>query len=357
MARPNFFAENKHRTFPFLEDFQELREVSSPSLSLAGIYDMQLLPNDAVVDFGCDLNVRSDYGPDTTVFLAEVRRAGGFFVFEFRCTSTELTDKVLLFSRKVDSDDWETEYQNHYSLAVEPSLGPCLTESTSWEGYLVTGTMESLRQILPSDGDKLKGPTVQEVLDGDRTGAIVEPALVRAVSASYLNSLNLANADRTRAENPEECQPLRWPFTVQPIYIRNRCLRGNIRFVEGYNMVIDQETGEEGNRLTLNAVVGGGQGEPCEEVSLFADDQPPRGGSLLTGGPKCTEVIRTINGVGGRVVDLLSGPGVLITSEPENHRIIIDFDMGNLALCYDDEPFEQSLCPEESVSQSFCGPA
>lgn len=347
MARPNFFNENKGRTFPFLQDFQENREVSESSLSAVAIYDIQLLPNDAIVDFGCNLGVLIDYDPAVhVIYLAEVRRQESNIVFDFRCTAPDLADKALLFSRAVTSADYETEFNDAVDVGLEFSLSisEC-GDDTDWNGYLSTGSMETLAEILENDGDKLKG---------DSLGAIIEHGLVRSLQDTFMRSINLANADRTRAENPSGCIGKSWPFTIQPIYINRECITGHIRFVEGYNTVIDQDALD--GSLTLNAAVGGGAGEPCEEVPLFGSEAAPEGDTLLTGGPTCSEVIRSINGVGGRVVDLLSGPGVTITSDPDNNRVIADFNMRNLALCYEEDDFDESSCPEESTSNAICGP-
>ena len=347
MARPNFFNENMGRTFPFLEDFQEIQEelAESISLSMSGgiIYDMQLLPNDAIVDFGCNIGIRAAYDPDAhIVYLAEVRRQQSNFVFEFRCTSPDLADRILLFSRPIADTDYATEYNESVNVGLEfsQSLSECGDDS-DWDGYLSTGTMETLATILTAEGDKLKG---------DEAVAIVEPALIRSLQGTFIRSISLANADRTRAENPSGCPELAWPFTIQPVYIARECLTGPIRIVEGYNTEVDQS--DVDNSLTINAALGGGAGEPCVEVPVFPSEAPAIGDSVLTGGPKCNEVIRSINGVGGRVLDVLSGAGVSITSDPDNSRIYVDFDMNNLALCFDGETVDEYDCSESSTSQS-----
>ena len=68
------------------------------------------------------------------------------------------------------------------------------------------------------------------------------------------------------------------------------------------------------------------------------------------------QVHGTINGVGGRVLDLFSGDGVTIRSEPNNNLIILDVDTKNLAVCFDEADPEESFCPAESISVTFCGP-
>lgn len=325
MARPNFLAENQGRTFPFTPHFQEELAVSEESLSAAGIYNMQNLPNDAIVDFGCIMGVQSYFVEGTSsVYLFEIRREGSLFVFEFRSTAPGLEEYALSFSRSVTSDDFETEYSDALPITLDfsQSASNCVSD-VNWEGYLVTGSMLELAELLDDDGDKLKG---------DELDAIVEPALVHNMSYAHARSINLANADRTRADNADDCDSLVWPFTIQPIYVNHLCAIGKIRFKPGYNCVIDQDSEE--NSITIGAEVAAGEGEPCDEVLLFDSESPPTGETLVTGGPACNEVFRSINGVGGRVVDILSGAGVVINSDPENHQIVVDINLHDLAVCY-----------------------
>lgn len=345
MARPNFLNENQNRTFPFLKHFQEEESISNPSsMSL----DMRLLPNSAIVDFGATTGVLAFYEEENhVIYLYEVRRQGAQFLFTFKSTAPSLANKRLQFLRDVDSTDYETEYVDatgdvESSASLSESL--CV-EDPIWSAYLVTGTMEELAEILHSNG---------MVLVGEPDEAVIEPALVRSLEGAFARSINLANGDRTRAENADDCKQLQWPFTIQPLYINHECMIGPIRFKEGYNTVIDQDDVE--NSITIGATVGAGAGEPCEEVPLFPGEQPPAGEELLTGGPKCNDVIRSINGVGGKVLDILSGLGVIVQASPSQHEITVDIDMSNLAVCFDESVIEES-CTDTVTPDPLCGPA
>ena len=347
MPHPNFLNENRGRTFPFLGHFQELLEVSeSTSISIPTVFTMSQLPNSAVVDFGCTMGVLSFFEEGQhTVYLFEVRRQQSNIIFEFRSDAPGLADRALLFSRDVTSDDYETEYADSLFIGVEFSLSEstCVADQI-WEGYMASGTMREVIELLTMNGMKIRG---------DVTEAIVEPALVRSLVDSYARSINLGNGDRTRATNPPECiQPVH-PFTTQPLYIERECMIGPIRWKEGFNCAIDQD--DTDNSITINGAVGGGLGEPCDEVEIFPGEQPPAGSTLLTGGATCNEVIRSINGVGGRVVDVLSGRGVTVTSDLTNNAVVIDIDTNDLAVCFQGEDPEESFCPEESEN-SLCGP-
>jgi hypothetical protein len=314
------------------------------------IWGMQNLPNDAIVDFGCTFGV--DIGYDASldkVYLHTIRRTATSLIFDFRTTVRGLDEAqyVLRFTRSLTEDDYVTEYVNiPVSEEIEASVSQCGSSSLNdWGGYLVTGNLESLKELL-QDGD---------VIRGDVDGAVVEPGLVRSQRKTFLRRVYLANGERTRTTNPPGCEQQTWPFTRQGIYPARHCLIGNVRFIEGYNVTIEQLPSE--NKLTINATVGGGQGEPPVEVPVFADEEPADGRNLLTGGPKCNEVIRSINGVGGRVVDLFAGAGCTIEADPDNHQLIVDFGMNNMALCYDGDDFEVSLYEEPTPRSPYCGEA
>lgn len=349
MAVPNFLNSNKGRTFPFLQHAQELIELSeSSSISIDTVFSMSLLPNSAVVDFGSVMGSQSFYEEGTHhVYLFEIRREATTFAFDFRSTAPGLAGLSLVFRRAIASDDFETEYvsestENEVSVSGSLSVSECVQDSI-WSGYMVSGSMEELAEILVSQGD---------VLRGGEDDVIVEPALNRSLVDQYIRSINLANDDRSRAENASGCQQLNWPFDIAPLYLNHSCMTGQIRWKEGYNVTIDQDDIE--NSITINAVVGGGEGEPCEEVPLFTEETAAQGQTLLSGGPDCNDVIRSINGVGGRVLDLLGGRGVIVTPEPNRNRLIIDIDMTDLKVCAD---FVNPEEIESSISASFCGPA
>jgi hypothetical protein len=141
----------------------------------------------------------------------------------------------------------------------------------------------------------------------------------------------VANAERTRANAPQGCREYCWPFPLQNHYVNCECLIGDIRFVEGYNCCISQN--DLDNTITINACLGGGKGQPCSEVAIFADEEAPQGKSTLSGSLKCSEVIKSINGVGQRFYEILGGPGVTVTPYPDVNKIVVDVNLHTLAVC------------------------
>jgi len=178
----------------------------------------------------------------------------------------------------------------------------------------------------------------------------VEPATIQNMAGSYVRTVNVANAERTRSTKPDECRDHCWPFPLKKHYIACTCLEGVIRIKPGYNTNIYQE--EYDNKLILEADPGAGEGPACGPVPLFAEEDAPRDRTTLDGGLTCDEVIRSINGVGKQFFAITGGAGVVVSAVPEQHKIVIDVDLHNLAACID-LPDQGSLSSMSS-SESSC---
>jgi len=150
---------------------------------------------------------------------------------------------------------------------------------------------------------------------------------------SIVNSFELANNDRTRATNPLGCDPLEWDFTTGLVYEAARCVQGEVKLKAGYNVQIRVQ--ESSNTIVLSPLTGAGEGNPCEEVELFAGETPPIGATntLLEGGALCNEVLRAINGVGGEHFKIVGGQGVSINPDPLNNCVDIDVNLLTMDLC------------------------
>jgi hypothetical protein len=347
--RPSFYNDNINRDYPFLHE------------QTGG------LPDYAIADFGCIMGAESGYraGVDT-VNLSRIRSVGGYVEYEFTTTAPGLEGKVLRFVRAVSDEDYITDYaesidENTDSTidcsinceSCNPTPDEDCANDNPWTGYLVTGKVAKLAQWLPecTPIDCEEGSRVVCVF----TGTVpVEPSLIQSLSGSYARSLNVANADRTRASAPQECKDYCWPFDIQDHYTACACVIGNIRFVEGYNACISQS--DLDNTITINACVGGGAGEPCTPPLVTDDEAPPEGRQTLDGALKCDEVIRTINGVGDRFFEIVGGTGVVITPVPEENKVIVDINLQTLALCADIREQSSLVSESSSIGDCDCGP-
>lgn len=334
MPQTPYYNENAQRSYPFVAD-----DVSGNVLD--GLTDQ------AVVDAGFMVGVGSGFVDGThRIWLSAVARDDDQFTFTFLSDAPGLADKSLVFTRAISGEAYETEFvefAEEGSVSESSSVTDCT--DTPWTGFLVTGNLSELADQL-ANGESYEGE------------AYVEDALVQNLSQSYVRSVNMANGERTRSENREGCNPVCWPVELQPLYVNSTCLTGPIRFKPGFNSIIEQNNTE--NSIIFSAQVGAGEGEPCEEVPLYEGEASPTGSSLLSGGPGCNDVIRSIAGVGGRVLDIVGGLGITVTSDPDNHKVTVNVDAHDMAVCFADaEDGESVNCPpaDESVGPCDCGPA
>lgn len=389
MARVGFYNENEYRDYPFrtqtapLDIAAYVQYSSSSSASIAGsssssavpLYD---LPSELIVDFGAIMGVASDYSDarGDFVYLYRLRRSGGYVLFEFRTTADAAKTQSLYFVRSLTDpefkQDWAESWSNQsgdppfpfvdtsssIAQSVSSSAAFCDRDTVCddqdrrwkcggvgcqesvWEGFLITGRFEALADML-ADGDEL-------------VFAIglwaIEPARVQNLNKSFVQSLNIANRDRSRHTPPEGCDSASSAYPVVT-YLGRRCLQGDISFKEGYNCLIRQDN--TNNTLTFNGQVGAGAGEPCEEVPLYPGESPPADSRYLGGGPACDEIIRTINGKGGPALRLLGGPGVRVYDSPTDaSTVFVDADLGTFAVCLTPELQPGDPCYVSSSSSS-----
>lgn len=308
-----FYNTNANRAYPFVVN-------ESPATAL---------PHAIVVDAGFRVGPLSRFVAGThTIYLAGIRRQGSWFYLDFASDAPELYDATLTFARHVANEDYLFEDTDsgrsglsESSQSDSASSGSC--DEPLWSGYLVTGKVAALEALLPTDGSVAYAST----------DAVIEPALVQVLTEGYVTRLSVANDDRTRVDAAEDCDEVVFGFDTGLVYVAERCLIGEIAFKPGYNCSITQQSAD--NAITIDGIVGAGAGEPCEVEPLFPGETPPAGSNLLEGGPLCNEILRSINGIGGRQFSILTGTGVTITSVPEENKLVMTVDMSGLALCYD----------------------
>ena len=330
-----WYDENMGRSFPLLADTVDVRLPDGTfPVEPSGADNLRYLSNRVLVDFGSIIGPDAGYDDATdVVYLYRVARDEGLFTFEFRSTAAGLDGLSLIFCRDIDEERFAVE---RVDATDEDEECPA---ASIWSGYLVTGDLAPLRALLPED--------VHDI-SGDETFA-VEPTLSRNLGLSSLDAIHLANGERTLASTPPGCREPCYDYERKDVYIQATCLQGPLRFQEGYNNAIVQNSNE--GSLTFAARSGAGEGEPCGEVSLFEGEEPPQGSSLLTGGHTCDETIRSINGVNKRLFAIIGGNKVAVepaTTDLHQFRVII---LGT------DEPPTDCDPPVDSEEPCECGPA
>ena len=213
------------------------------------------------------------------------------------------------------------------------------------QGFIVLGDTRKIRQALPNPGDNFTG------------SSRILPGLVQTRRGLRADNITVATLDRTRADTAAGCRDYCWPVTADPYHVSAKRLTGSLIFEEGYNCLLRQSLSE--NSITIGAAVGSGAGQPCEETALFEGESPPTGSVLLSGGPACDEIFRTINGVGGRVVSLRGGQGVSVSYLNDTFTIQIDINAEDMAVCVPEISDPPPGClPVDAYSsdQCECGP-
>jgi hypothetical protein len=313
MASAVFYSQNEGRAYPLVDVDTELLMLYSGGGELP-------LPNDAIVDVTLVLGIGADFDPRThRVYLYEVSRSGNRFDFVFRFDLPTLTGRLLTFCRYLEDPEFATSYAVAADDAGSSST-ELVCDGIVTEGWLVTGKMASLAGLL-ADGQWLRRA------DGQ---VQVEPARIQTLDGGFIRTLNLANAARIKVDN-DLCSPIS-SAVPDDFVINAMCLQGPVRFRAGFSCAIEQDT--LNNQITINAAVGSGLGEPCEDVPLFDGESPPGGSNLFSGGPACHEIIKTINGLSGPHVRVSSGRGVRVeASEDDPHRLIVRIDFHGVAVC------------------------
>jgi hypothetical protein len=320
MPASDWYDMNTQRAYPFVRGTVRLPE--SGPLTLANLAD------DVVADAGFVVGPRSGFETGVhSVYLSKVRRTGDFFYLEFSSDAPGLASTPLVFTRSVDDNDYKLEYADSGTMGLS-DVSDSASGSASlscdeplWYGFLVHGRTAALESLLAGDG----------AVDRGHGSSIVEPALVQNLALSQVTRFILANDDRTRVSAPAGCEETVFPYQTDVTRVYAECVVGDVVFKPGYNcgMRVNAELGS----LTFLASVGAGEGEPCDQVRLFADETPPAGSNLLEGGLRCNEVLRSINGVGGRQFTIEAGPGVTISARPEDNVLVVAANMSGLAVC------------------------
>lgn len=292
-------------------------------------------PDPLLVDAGFSAGPKSRFDTGThRIWLSGVRRQGAFFHLDFQCDAPELFGVPLTFSRHAADGDFATEFIDSGTMGLSASsLSGSVSENLEecdeplWSGFVVTGRIAAFDTLLPSDGQAT-------------FLAYVEPALVQNLSESCVVKFALANDDRTRVSPAADCGDSTDLSGVS--HVQAVCVVGDVVFKPGFNANVRQSLTD--NSITLGASVGDGAGEPCDTVPLYAGESPPDGSSLLEGGPRCNETVRSVNGIGGPQLTLVAGRGVTITSLPEVNKVTVVVNMSGLALCFDSVSARSESC-------------
>lgn len=339
MATTDWFVDNGARAYPFL----------SSALDAPAVHSLAArMPLDTVLDAQVIFGVDFAYDAATyTVWLYSVERVGADeLTFTWRVTAP--ADDILggyayEVVNTITVDGTIQESRSDINPITDES--PCGT-TTTWEMQLIFGPMtpESLDSWIEPD----------ETIISDPDELAIEPGCVQSLYAHYSRAVALSNAGRTRA-TADNGDDLTWLVPEQPYYTAADCLDGAIRFVDGHNAAVDINA--TSNSITLNARVGAGAGEACEEIARYDGDIPPAERDTLDGGLRCNEVLRSFNGLPGRSVVIQAGDGVRVDARPDEHKLVITVGVSSSAGCHvisDDEVADSIACAEAAAIEEAC---
>ncbi len=342
MSQLGFYVENEFRSYPLVYQSSGIR-----------------LPTEVIVDFGCVMMPDADFEMGVhKIWLYQITYSDSTFTFEFKSDAPGLVGRSLVFDFNENDTEFTTRF-SHDNMALSSlyysSESYGCYENIRWEGYMVVGkikyTFVSLSNRFNLDkgiilhqqpGDKIEWTDgaylLEQVIEAtngsfirDNVGAtVVEPALVQNLKNTYVKKIGLANKARTITTLPEVCATSS-ETQSEEVYVNKDCVVGDVKIKPGYNCNIFVNINN--NSITVSGAVGEGEGQPCEEVPLYEGEVSPDGGALLSGGPQCKDVIKSINGISGRVVKIQGGLGVTVRNDDKPHTITVDPDHSNMALC------------------------
>lgn len=283
MPRPGFYNDNEYRAYPFIYN----KPATLPAL-----------PTNVILDAGFIMGLDARYDETVhTVWLASITKTGELFEFTFK---TNATTAPVSFTRHTN-----TEWALEDSESAVDTTNPCADEPI-WSGFIATGPLDKLVAVFNT-------AAVNNVWTLQPNDYQIEPARIQNLNKAYLRSISVGNYDRVKVP----------PCGVtggndsREIVLNSRCMRGDIRFKEGYNCLITQT--DRANEIEVTAAKGAGAGatssELCAnngELPLYPGEPLPEDSKFYSGGPACNELISTINGMGGPNINLIGGAGINI---------------------------------------------
>lgn len=313
MPRPGFYNDNEHRAYPFIlhadqDDF---------------------LPDSLVVDINVIMGLDSEFDPTAhTVWLSEVSRAGNTLTLTLQTNAPGAAEPLMFHRDLTAGQEWETEFVE--SGPYVKDANSCATEP-AWSAFLTTGPLDEISAALPSAGTINPGLIFT-----------VEPAQIQSLVRSYLRGISIGNLSRPAARSACEDNPAE----ERKVILNKTCLKGDIRFKEGYNAIIRQR--DAISELYITAGRGAGDQntkELCDnygELPLYEGEQKPIlfeattenpavYSQFFSGGPACNELVASINGVLGPNVNFVAGTGINILADPGTHTITIEISPTTLA--------------------------
>lgn len=317
MAEREFFNVGQYTAYPLVAQDQPVllaptvppsfSSSSSASLGPIGAAN-QVLPREGLVDAGFMLGPSSGFMTAVNnVFLEAISIWSTEVWFEFTSNAPGMTHHLWRFVVSKTA-----KYGITVQADVHSRITGHATPDFGW-GFITLGHLGELLTL--ADGYyALVSPWK------------VEPALLQNLSGVVVNSLIVANDERTCP--PACCGAWATPPDPPVAYVApgGAGLQGDVKFKEGFNAPLAIILSE--NALRIGGALGQGAGNTCQDIRVLADglhkDPSDLGAAFCEA---CNQYIRSINGQNfnnSQGKASLSFPaGAVIIPEPSLHRIRI----------------------------------
>jgi len=312
MPRPGFYNDNEYRAYPFVYKTDAVDTV---------------LPDSAIVDAGFIVGIDVFGQPQNcNIWLTSITRTATDFIFTFTGAAANGITEEIVFAAPDNDDDWTIVYSESEQNEDESfeETGIC-GGASYFSGFIVVGPRAELRAAIAQNS----------TLSFFELRYQIEHSRLQFQHKAYLNTLTVANFERIKVPACDEETDN--DYANRRVVVAEHCLRGDIKFMEGYNCQIVQTNAA--NEILVTAAVGAGigttTGELCElggqlpltenERTLFLAAKEAGTQNFLSGGPACSELISTINGLPGPNINIIGGVGIRVTSEvtADGSKIII----------------------------------
>jgi len=251
------------------------------------------------------------------IWLDSVEDSSGTLIFHFKCDAPVFVRNDLGLDIALDRTSTKYTVFNGVVAAdgSDPAI-PCTPDL--WTGAITIGDLTALDGILATD-DTLT-----------LTDNFVEQATIQSLADSYVQSITVANKDRTLSQAPPGCPLFDW--SGRPSYwILGSCMVGDFTFLPGYRVRVQQS--DSSNTIQLSISVRAGDPVPCGELQLSPDEVAPAWSTFLDGSIACQQTIRSIGGGSGPDLILSSRQGIAITTVAAENRVIINVNFTGLIVC------------------------
>lgn len=299
MPQTDFYNHNQYIAYPL--------KTRESSLYPFGSYNLR---ESALVDMGFVLGIDSAYDPTYGMQLVSIEVAGSLITFVCQDTAATATFR------------FEFDQADPFGTVVEADAAEGAEFGT---GFAVAGDLATLGTEFPNGVH-----TASESI-------YIEEGTVQSLYQHYVKQFTIGSQFPTPWHTLAECGGS--PSDIYRYKITGRNLTGDRRFKAGYNATIS--VSERDNAIEIGASQGAGEGEPCEPVDLYGSSQSSlssvlsssmSGQAIPISPPRCKDVFNTLNGVrpseaGEFRLQALS-PGLSVRTEPENHKVIIEFGRG-----------------------------